>query len=424
MSNYRSRTIDKLLQAHLKAFGAVCLVGAKGVGKTTTCQIFARSEDRLQNHPDKAALTETIKANPKIFLTGEKPHLIDEWQDAPVLWDLVRNYCDEHPEKGNFLLTGSTSKKIKTAHTGTTRISTLKMYPMSLYESGDSSGEVSLTDLFDGKADLKDGLRSKKTLEDIVYLAQRGGWPSSLYVEEREYSTSIAEDYYNQIHSKDMFSVDEKKRSQAKMEAVLKSYARNVSTPAKKSAIYLDAGIDEATLDDYLDVLERLYVIEDCEAFNPNIRSASTMRKGRKREFVDPSLAIASLGVDRNYLLRDMRTFGFIFECMAIRDLRALSLPQGGKVLYYRDSNGLEADAVLFLKDGRYGLIEIKLGSAYIEEGAKNLNKLENDIKKAIEEKRAGVYLAPSFKMIITADIFAYRREDGVYVVPLACLRD
>lgn len=421
MKKYRPRYADKILEKRLKAFGAVCVTGAKGVGKTTTCRQYAKSEDRLQDFIDKEALRETLTINPKVFLEGEKPHLIDEWQDAPAIWDLVRSYCDDHPEKGNFILTGSTSKKVETSHTGTMRISSFSMYPMSLYESGDSNGKVSLSSLFDEDVDIT--AKSEKSLDDIIYLACRGGFPGSLYAKDEEASLEIAKDYCRQIYISDMHHIDNKKRREDIMAKLLRSYARNVSTLAKKATLANDCGVDEETIDDYLDDLRRLYVIEELMGFTPNIRSAKNMRKGPKREFVDPSLAIAALGVSPKYLARDMRTFGFIFECMVIRDLRAYLSPLGGQLGYYRDDNGLEVDVVAFLEDGRYGLIEVKLGASFIEEGANNLNRLERIIIEAIDKGEAGMLIAPSFKMVITADQYGYRRPDGVYVVPLACLK-
>lgn len=421
MEKYQPRYADKVLEKRLKAFGAVCVTGAKGVGKTTTCRKYAKSEDRLQEYADKDALSATITANPKVFLEGEKPHLIDEWQDAPAIWDLVRTYCDDHSEKGNFILTGSSSKKVDTSHTGTLRISTFSMYPMSLYESRDSNGKVSLWALFDEEMDIT--ATSDKNIDDIVYLASRGGFPASLYIDDKEAALEIAKDYCRQIYLSDMHHLDKKRRSEEIMERLLRSYARNVSTLSKKTTLAKDCLVSEDTVDEYLDVLKRLYIIEELNGFAPNIRSAKSMRKGPKREFVDPSLAIASLGVSPQYLMRDMRTFGFIFECMVIRDLRAYLSPLGGKLFYYRDDNGLEVDVVAFLEDGRYGLIEAKLGSSYIEEGAKNVNSLEKQILEAIERKEAGMLIAPSFKMVITAEKYAYRRPDGVYVVPLACLK-
>lgn len=423
MNKYRFRYADQILEKRLKAFGAVSVIGAKGIGKTTTCQKYAKSEDRLQEYSDKEALKATIIANPKVFLEGEKPHLIDEWQDAPVIWDLVRVYCDDHPEKGNFILTGSTSKKVKPSHTGTARISTLQMYPMSLYESGDSSGAISLMDIFDEKNPSLVA-KSSKSLDEMVYLACRGGFPGTLYAEDEESALEMAKDYHRQIYLSDMHHVDDKRRSEATMRKLLRSYARNVSTLAKKATFAADCGVSSDTIDDYLDVLSRLYLIDELSGFTPNIRSAKSMRSGPKREFADPSLVAAALGVSPKYLLRDMNTFGFIFECMAIRDLRAYLSPFGGELFHYRDDTGLEVDVIAFLEDGRYGLIEVKVGSSFIDVGAQNLNRLEKDILSAIERKEAGMLVAPSFKMVLTADRYAYRRADGVYVIPLACLKD
>ena len=425
---YYDRIADKLLNLKLRAFGATHIVGPKWCGKTTTAEQKSKSALKLQKDPNKEGLITTASINPSILLEGEHPRLIDEWQDAPNLWDAVRVYCDDHREKGLFILTGSTSKKVETSHTGTGRISKLKMYPMSLYESKESNGTVSLKALFDGDCHLEKGCISDLTVEDLVFAACRGGWPESVLMNDPEAQLAIPKDYFEQIYEEDMFKVDGVKRNKSTMRALLRSYARNISTLAKKTNIMKDVNstnkISENTLNDYIDVLERLYVIEDLYGWCPSIRSSSAMRSGRKREFVDPSIAVAALGASPDLLNLDLKTFGFIFECLCIRDLRVYSSAQGGEISYYHDSTGLEADAVLHLNDGRYALIEFKLGTNEIELGANHLNEIERLIGEYNKKEIQCPLRLPDLKIIITGSKYGYRREDGVYVIPIGCLKD
>lgn len=424
MSNdvYYKRIADKLLDLKLRAFGATNIVGPKWCGKTETAKQKAKSLILLQKGPNKDGLIYTAKVNPMALLNGEQPRLIDEWQDAPELWDAVRTFCDENHGQGHFILTGSTSRNKEIKHTGTGRISTLKMYPMSLFESLESNGSVSLIDLFNGTETLKDGCISSLTIDDLIFAACRGGWPESILIKDKEVQLAIPKDYFKQIYSEDIFSIDKVKRNSRTMKAVIRSYARNISTLAKKVNIIDDVSatnkITEATLDDYVEVLEKLFIVEDLYGWCPQIRSKAAMRSGRKREFVDPSIAVAALGGSPTLYNNDLKTFGFIFETLCIRDLKIYSQAFGGEVSYYHDKLGLECDCVLHLEDGRYALIEFKLGSIDIDDGASNLNKLERLI---IDSKK---YKKPDLKIVITGTKYGYKREDGVYVIPIGCLKD
>ena len=427
-NQYLKRIADNLLDLRLRAFGATCIVGPKWCGKTRTAAQRAASSIMFQKDPNKEALIYTASINPSALLDGSKPRLIDEWQDAPEIWDAVRSYCDETPERGLFILTGSTSKQVGTKHTGTGRISTLMMRPMSLYESLESNGSISLKDLFDGLNNLSTGCKTDLTLNDLIFAACRGGWPGSLLLEDREAQLMIPKDIYQQIYTKDMFSVDGVKRNPQTMKAVLRSYARNISTLAKKTIIVADVNatntITDNTLDDYVEALEKLFIVDDVYGWCPAIRSKTAMRSGRKREFIDPSIAVAALGASPEALGLDLKTFGFIFETLCVRDLKVYSQALGGEVSYYHDNLGLEADCVLHLDDGRYALIEIKLGAKEIEEGASHLCAIEGLIKKHNEECRDNLIRLPDLKLVLTGTQYGYRRPDGVLVVPVGCLRD
>ena len=380
--------------------------------------------------PDKTlGYLETAKLKPSLLLKGENPRLIDEWQMAPILWDAVRNAVDERGESGLFILTGSTTvDESKIMHSGTGRISRMVMYPMSLFESMESTGQISLEELFKNPNSDIDGVYSELSIEQLVFAACRGGWPSSLKKKTEKAMLFEAQNYVANICDSDASTVDGIKRSPERVKAVLQSYARNISTLATDKTILEDVAsnymdISEPTLYSYLNALERLYVIEDVPAWCPSIRSATTIRSSKKKEFVDPSIAAASFALSPEALLQDMNTFGFVFECLCFRDLKVYSAAMGGRVSYYRDQYGLEADCVLHCADGRYGLIEFKLGSTGIEEGAAHLVQLKELIKKANEEKRARLR-EPSFLMVLTGTEMGYRRKDGVYVIPIGCLRE
>ncbi len=424
---YYPRIADKILDLKLRAFGAVNIVGPKWCGKTKTSLQRAKSKIMLQKEPNKEELIYTAKINPSILLAGEKPRLIDEWQDAPNIYDAIRSYCDENPGQGHFILTGSTAKNVETKHTGTGRISTLKMYPMSLYESKESNGSVSLMDLFDGKEDLKNGCKADLSFDELVFASCRGGWPFTVLLNDKEAQLYIAKDYFEQICTKDLYSVDNIKRNPQTMRAVLRSYARNISTLAKKVSLLDDIRatnqISNDTLDDYIEVLEKLFIVEDLYGWCPAIRSKTSMRSGRKREFIDPSIAVAALGGSPSIYMNQLNSFGFIFETLCIRDLKVYSSSLNGELSYYHDNLGLEVDSVLHLNDGRYALIEFKLGTFEIDEAAKHLNKIESMIKEHNNKEKNQIRL-PDLKLIITASQYGYKRGDNVFVVPIACLKD
>ncbi len=424
---YFNRIADKILESKLKTFGAANIVGPKWCGKSTTALQQAKSSILLQKSIEIENLLYSGRIEPYLLLEGEKPRLIDEWQDAPFIWDAVRSYCDENSGRGHFILTGSSSKFVTTKHTGTGRISTMKMYPMSLYESKESNGTVSLMKLFDKKEDLKNGCISNLKRKDIIHAACRGGWPASVLLKDKKAQLAIAKDYFNQIYEKDMFSVDDVKRNQETMKAILRSYARNISTLAKKKTILEDVSatnpITQATLDNYIEILERLYIVEDIHGWSPQIRSKTAIRNGRKREFVDPSIAVAALGGSPKIYSKDFKSFGFIFETLCIRDLRVYSSAFNGHISYYHDNLDLEADCVLSLDDGRYAVIEFKFGDFEVDKGAENLNKLESLIDKFNQTHNAKIRM-PDLKIVITAGEYGYKRDDGVFVIPIGCLKD
>ncbi|MDD4096320.1 MAG: DUF4143 domain-containing protein [Oscillospiraceae bacterium] len=430
MREYLRRIVDAELDLRLEAFGATLIVGPKWCGKTTTAMQKAKSVLRLQDPDKRAGYLATAQTKPSLLLRGETPRLIDEWQDAPMLWDAVRTAVDDRQEEGLFILTGSTSVDDKgILHTGTGRISRLKMYPMSLYESKESNGSVSLKKLFFEKDYDIDGAVSHLSVEQLIHSACRGGWPSSIEKKTDAARLLIAKEYLNNICEADITTVDGVARNPVWTEAIVKSYARNLSTLAKKVTIHKDviANADSmslATLDSYINALERLFVIEDIEAWSPAIRSATVIRLGNKRGFVDPSIAVAALGLTPEALQMDLKTFGFIFESLCIRDLKIYSHALGGRISYYHDRYGLEADAVLHLDDGRYALIEIKLGSAEIEEGAQHLLQLKELVKGTIENDRKSTLREPDMLIVITGGEMAYERSDGIKIIPIGCLKD
>ena len=372
----------------------------------------------------------TANAKPSLLLKGENPRLIDEWQEAPILWDAVRTAVDVRQEEGLFILTGSTSvDDSQIHHTGTGRISRMKMYPMSLYESKESTGAISLKELFDNSESDIDGVMSMMRIEDLIFAACRGGWPSALRKKSDAAKLIVANDYLKNVCETDISTVDGVMRNSVLAEMILRSYARNISTLAKKNSIYKDVAanvesLSMPTLDSYITAFTRLFVIEDVDAWCPAIRSATTIRSGKKRGFIDPSIAVAALGLSPDYLEKDLKTFGFIFECMCIRDLKIYSQPLKGKVSHYHDRYDLEADAVLHIGDGRYALIEFKLGSAEIEEGAKHLLKIKELVRNYNETEKQVPLREPDLLIVITGGNMAYTRPDGVKIIPIGCLKD
>lgn len=430
MAKYLPRIADETLKEYLEAFGAVLIEGPKWCGKTTTAEQQAKSEIKLQSPDSREGYLQVADVTPSLLLEGETPRLIDEWQDAPKLWDAVRTMVDERQQPGQFILTGSNAvDKTKIHHSGTGRIARMRMLPMSLWESEESSGEVSLMELFNNPDYKIDGKKSKMDIKSLINAACRGGWPASLSGRTERAKLLVAKNYIRSVCSTDITRVDGVERNEKIAWEILRTYSRNLCTLVKKSkmvdevSIILD-GCSEPTFDNYINALEKLFVIQDIDSWSPAVRSATAIRKGKKRCLADPSIAVASLGLSPEKLQMDFKTFGFIFECMAIRDLRAYSQSSYGLLSYYHDRYDLEADAVLHLEDGRYALIEFKLGGAEIDKGAKHLLEIRDLVRKKNKTEKQLVIKEPSLLMVITGGPIAYTRPDGVLVVPLACLKD
>ena len=425
---YLPRIVDNELKERLKAIGAVLIEGPKWCGKTTTAEQIANSVLKMQDADTLQNNLLIAETKPSLLLKGEKPRLLDEWQVAPVLWDAVRTDIDKVGEFGQYILTGSNSIDYKNIrHSGTGRIDRMTMLPMSLYESNDSNGKISLKELFNDKKKDIDGIESNLTIDQLVYVAARGGWPLSLKHKETKIALNTAKSYINSICNIDCNTIDGVHRNAKRMRSIMRSYARNISTLATdkvllKDIINNDSIIDIRTVKSYLTALEKLFVIYEVPAWCPNIRSATAIRSSNKREFVDPSIAVAALEVTPDELLLDLNTFGFIFETLCIRDLRVYSSSIGGRISYYHDKYGLEADAVLHLQDGKYALIEMKLGSKQIEDGAKHLIKLKELIKNHNLNSKSKIR-EPELLIIITGGKMAYTRQDGVKIIPIGCLK-
>ncbi len=423
MDKYMTRIADKVIAERLEAKGAILIEGPKWCGKTTTGKHLAKSVIEMDRPEMTNQYKQMAELNPSVLLTGEVPHMIDEWQIAPNLWNAVRYEVDQRDEFGQFILTGSSvpASLDSSAHTGTGRIGRIKMRPMSLFESKDSSGSVSLASLFKGEN--ISGIDSHD-IKSIAYLICRGGWPKAIGTTEKV-ALRQAFDYYDAIVNDDINRVDGEKKDRERTARLLKSYARNVSQQASLESIREDVVVNDiesfsqATLYSYIDSLKKIFVIEDSPAWNPNLRSKTAIRTTDTRYFVDPSIASAALGLGPNDLINDLNTMGLIFENLCIRDLRVYADSLDGQIYHYRDKSGLECDAVIHLRNGDYGLIEIKLGGdKLIEEGAKSLLKLSDKIDTTKMKK-------PSFLMILCGVApFAYQRKDGVFVVPIGCLKD
>lgn len=428
--NYLNRTADNLLRDLLDAFGAVLIEGPKWCGKTTTAEQLAKSVLKLQDPDMREEYLITANSKPSLLLQGETPRLIDEWQDAPMLWDAVRTMVDKRQEPGQFILTGSNSvPRDKIKHSGTGRIARMRMLPMSLWESGESTGEISLLRLFNEPDYDIDGKKSGMSIENLIFAACRGGWPSSLRGRSDAAKLLIARNYLSSVCAEDISRIDNVQRNAKLARAILQSYARNISTLAKKTSMLAD--ITEAeniscsidTFDEYLNALERLFVIQDIDAWSPAIRSKTAIRSAPKRGFCDPSIAVAALGLTPDALKVQLKTFGFIFEQMCIRDLKAYTIDMDSHVSYYHDRYGLEADVVLHLPDGRYALIECKLGSMEIDKGAEHLLTIRRLIReKNFTEKQMPIR-EPDLMVILTGGRMAFTRNDGVKVIPLAALK-
>lgn len=423
MKEYYQRVSDKVLLDHLESKGAVLIEGAKWCGKTTSAKHIAKSFIEMDRPDMTDQYQQMARIKPTNLLEGEVPHLIDEWQIATNIWNAVRYEVDRRGEFGQFILTGSSvpANLEESMHTGTGRIVRMRMRPMSLFESKDSGGQVSLSDLFD-RSDIS--ATDNHSIEDIAFLICRGGWPAALNRTEKV-ALRQALDYYDAVVNDDISRVDGVKRDSERTKRVMKSYARNVSTQVSLETIRNDVisndieTFDKESLYGYLNALKRIFVIEDSPAWNPNLRSKTAIRTSDTRYFVDPSIAVAALGIGPKDLINDLELMGLIFENLCIRDLRTYADALDGSVYHYRDKTGLECDAVIHLRNGSYGLVEVKLGGdKLIEEGAESLKRLAGRIDT--EKMRE-----PAFMMVLCGVApFAYKREDGVYVVPVTCLKD
>lgn len=426
MKNYKKRIADKLLKLKLEAFGATLIVGPKGCGKTTTAKQQAKSVIEFQDEDMRDKYLSVANNVPSKLLIGDNPRLFDEWQDAPKIWGAIRKSVDDRNESGLYILTGSSSQTVNTPHTGTTRISTLKMYPMSLFESEESSGEISLIDLFNNKT--LDFVESKLTIDKLIFAICRGGWPRALLNKTPESQLEIANDLFYQTCHRDISSIDNVKRNPLWAEKILKSYSRNICTLAETKTIFGDVvsttDISKTTYYDYVQALEKLFIIEDIPAWCPSIRSKDAIRATNKRNLIDPSIAVAALGITPEYFNTDFKTLGFLFESLCIRDLKIYSSKMNGEISYYHDRYGLEADGVLYLKDGRYALLEFKLGTKEIDEGAKHLCEIERLINEYNQKEKQCPLRLPDLKIVITGSQFGYKRDDGVFVIPIGCLKD
>lgn len=429
MKNYKKRIADRLLKEKLGYMGAVLIKGAKWCGKTTTAEQVAGSVLYVDEPSKKGQNQSLAKLNPNLLLEGKTPRLLDEWQVAPELWDAVRFEVDHRDNGvGQFILTGSaaplnSNDKEKISHSGTGRIAWLTMRPMTLYESGESNGTVSIKDdLFTNNSSF--AAINSLELEDIARLMCRGGWPGAC-INDSDKALKIADEYITAVTNIDISRVDNVKRSPEFTKRLMRSYARHQSTQASIATIYADIvshdneSLSEETITSYINALKQLYVIEDVQAWNPNLRSKTAIRTSDTRYYTDPSLATASLGVGSKDLINDLKTMGLIFETLVIRDLRVYAEANDGQLYHYRDKSGLECDAVIYLKNGTYGLIEIKLGGEEsIKEGSETLKRLS----EKIDTDRMN---APSFLAVVTGvGNYAYRREDGIFVVPIGCLKD
>lgn len=420
---YRKRVADDLLELQLEAAGYVLVEGAKWCGKTTTALQQARSVIFLDDPAQKQLYSQLAEMKVQKLLEGDNPRLLDEWQKFPQLWDACRFVVDRSSKDGMFILTGSAKpvSKEKISHTGTGRVGWVKMRPMTLWESGESNGSVSLAELF--KTPLQAESARDLSLEDICFLVCRGGWPRALDKTERA-ALKQSYNYIDAIAKQDISDVDDTNRSEDSTRRLLRSYARHQGSQASYGTIVADISNNEkhamsdATVASYIKALKKLFVIEDMEAWNPNLRSKAAIRTADTHYFTDPSMATAALGIGPADLMKDLNTLGLFFETLAVRDLRVYAEANDGQVFHYRDNNNLECDAVIHLRNGHYGLVEIKLGGeSLINEGAKNLLLLEQKIN-------TDKMYAPSFKMVLAAvGQFAYRRDDGVYVVPIGCLK-
>ena len=424
MKEYRARIVDDMLKDKLESKGAVVIEGPKWCGKTTTAMQVAGSILRMDEPSKREANIQMAEIDPGRLLKGNAPRLIDEWQIAPKLWDAARYEVDTRGEEGQFILTGSAvpieSREI--THSGTGRFTWLMMRPMSLFESGDSTGEVSLNQLFENP-NVIDGMNNL-SIEKLAFLICRGGWPHAVGMKEKP-ALLQAEDYYEAVIKSDINRADGVSKNPERVKRLMRSFARNQGTQISNTMLRDDIisndteSLNEDTIASYINALKNIFVVEDMPAWNPNLRSKTSIRTSDTRYYVDPSIAVAALGIGPKDLTNDLNTMGLLFETLCVRDLRVYAESIGGNVLHYRDKSGLECDTVIHLKNGRYGLAEIKLGGQkFIEDAAENLKSLSNKIDTSKMP-------APSFLMIVIGiGEFAYKREDGIFIVPIGCLKN
>lgn len=424
MKEYRARIVDDMLKDKLESKGAVVIEGPKWCGKTTTAMQVAGSILRMDEPSKRETNIQMSEIDPGRLLKGNAPRLIDEWQIAPKLWDAARYEVDTRGEEGQFILTGSAvpieSREI--THSGTGRFTWLMMRPMSLFESGDSTGEVSLNQLFENP-NVIDGMNNL-SIEKLAFLICRGGWPHAVGMKEKP-ALLQAEDYYEAVIKSDINRADGVSKNPERVKRLMRSFARNQGTQISNTMLREDIisndteSLNEDTIASYINALKNIFVVEDMPSWNPNLRSKTSIRTSDTRYYVDPSIAVAALGIGPKDLINDLNTMGLLFETLCVRDLRVYAESIGGNVLHYRDKSGLECDTVIHLKNGRYGLVEIKLGGQkFIEDAAENLKSLSNKIDTSKMP-------APSFLMIVIGiGEFAYKREDGIFIVPIGCLKN
>ena len=421
MSKYLNRISDEKLSFLLQSTGAVLIEGPKWCGKTRSAERVAKSALYMQD-PDTANNNITIaKTKPSLLLNGKTPRLLDEWQVAPELWNAVRFAVDNRQERGQFILTGSVvPTRTEDMHTGTGRIARMRMRTMSLYESKNSTGEISLEALFNNNTDQSG--KSELSVEQIAFLISRGGWPEAAREKNEKVAFAIANGYLEAVANEDISKADGVEKNPDRVKALLRSLSRNISSEARTTTILNDMtandeALSQVTVDQYINALKRIFVIDDLPAWSAKLRSRTALRTTSKRHFSDPSIAAASLRATPKRLLSDFNTFGFLFESLCIRDLRIYSESIDGNVYHYRDKSGLEVDAIVHLADGRWGAVEIKMGASEIEDATDNLLKLEKSID--IEKMNR-----PSFMMVLTGTEYAFQMKNGIWIVPLGCLKD
>lgn len=424
---YIRRIIDGKLDSLVKAFGAVSVVGPKGCGKTRTTKERCNTVIDFEDKTKRDGYLSVADTSPNLFINNKMPILFDEWEDASKIWGMLRKECDDNDHFGDFFLTRSTNKELDVSHSGIGRIAEVEMLPMTLYEMGKSNGSISLKELFDNP-NMKIGSRTDLKLKDLIELVCFGGWPTTLDINSEKGKLLYVKKYLKQICDEDISKIDNRKRNPKIAKAILHSYASKAGTICKMNEIYKLAKkiypMSEPTFYDYIEILKQLYVIKDYEAWCPQIRSEKSLRAPKKHMFIDPSIAIAALDLSSSYFYNDLDLFGHIFESLVYRDLSVYSAGLRGIFSHYHDKYDLEVDGVLHLQDGRYALIEIKLGSSGIKAGEKNLLKIRDLIKERNQKKDALPIREPDLMIIITGGEYAYSLESGVKVIPIGCLKD